>query len=82
MPTEACPFLLRRLALPRHPSKSGPLSTVPVAGRHRAALQGPVGTGLALWGWSAGRFCGFFPEFWSSREEARKPLWEQGWGSP
>ena len=82
MPTKACPFLLRHPPLPRRPFKFGPLSIVPVAGRPRAGLQGPGGTGLALWGWSAGRFCGFFPEFWSSREGVRKPLWGQGWGSP
>lgn len=79
---QGLPFPPKAPCPPRRPFKFGPLSTVPVAGRPRAGLQGPGGTGLALWGWSAGRFCGFFPEFWSSREGARKPLWGQGWGSP
>ena len=84
VPTEACPLpaLPRRPDFPRHPSQFGPLNTVPVGGGpglHSRDQAG--GTGLDLWGWSAGRICGLFPEFWSSREGVRKPLWGQGWGS-
>lgn len=53
---------------PEAPLGYGPLSTSPVGGKSRAVLQGPGRTGLDPWGWSAGRICGFFPKFWSSRE--------------
>lgn len=68
------------------PSPSPPWAHLPVwALKHHSygwEAQGwTPGTRLGLWGWSAGRICGFFPEFWSSREGVRKPLWGQGWGS-
>lgn len=61
VPTKACPFLLRHPALPRRPFKFGPLSTVPVAGRPKAGLHGPGGTGLALWGGLLGGFVASCP---------------------
>lgn len=51
---------------PQHPSQFEPLIAFLLGGRPRAALQRLGGTGLGLWGWSAGRIL----EQQGGREEA------------
>lgn len=81
VPTEACPFLLRRPCPPETPLQVLASKYCSCGWEARAAprdqqdLAGPLG-------WSAGRFCGFFPKSLQQQGRSEKPLWGQGWGNP